>query len=1001
MHRSAASRTIWAVGVALAFCGVGASALAQPLAFARPFLLLAQKGEEAELRELLAQERRDADRARRQGDLRAARRILDEHLDDDPADAESRTLRALVRRQAGDWEGALQDAKAALEPPSAPGPELRAECVRNLADLLVELGKAGEAVRLLEAEAAVLDPQLDARDALSLGQARWAAGRRAEAREVLRKGAEGEEGSTWERLLARARCERRLGSLERATRTLVQAEQRPGERGESGQGEPEILSELAAVYFEADGEVDHPQAAGRSPKKLYEEALQRSPGQEAALLGMFELHRTNWKRQSRPAHEFLADLLAANPSSIGGLVYGARADLEDGDLLGARERLSKLDALAPARRDVRALGATLAWIEHRRDDARAALAQLATEDSTDAGPLVLLGETLNELYRFPEAVEFLREASERDPQDWRGWTQLGRALANTGDTRGGLAALEKAIQTAGGRADVWRDNTAMALRRMAARFTDLEVEGDLTFSWDPAAAEVLAAYQVPFYQEAREELAERYGFTPDPVHIQVFERFEDFSVRSTGFTGFPALGVCFGPVVTAVSPASQLRGGFSWARTSFHEFTHVVHLGLSHNRCPRWITEGLATWEEEQRNPAWTRNMRRDLVDALANGDLIPVRDLNRAFRGPRILFGYYQGGLLCELLIERDGFPAILKLLEAFDRGLDIDQALGQVYGQTPEELDRDFEAFVRQEVGALAIEPRWSPTSLARARLGLSADPPADAEDRKRWSETWCTIAWGRWQQGARVDAEQALRRAASAGELPPRARFLQGELKLASGDGEGARAEYEAGLAAGGRDFRARMALGQLALKAGDQEQAAEHFAAAEELFPGYAEKPLAAELLLAEVLGQLGRNDEQQRARERWLAWNSDEYPLRIELARWHAAAGRPAEAERWFREANEIDPFRRALHAEWGAVLEALGRPQEALREYEVALLVPADLELDKEAGPPDGAERARLLTAQARVLVALGRGSEAREVAVRALDLDPTSEEARAIAGSP
>jgi len=1000
MNRRAADWTIGSLALLWACGGLTGVASAQgehPSSHAQG----GSKDEEAELRALLSQERRDADRARRHGDLRAARNLLDQHVSDDPADAESRTLRSLVRSQAGDWAGALDDAQAALAAPSASDPGVRGQCVRNLADLLVELGRAKEAMTLIEAEAASLDLASDARSALTVGLARWAAGRRSEAREALRQGAEGETGRTWERLLARARCERKLGSLERAARSLVQAEEKPGERGETGQGEPEILSELAGVYFEADGEVDHPQAAGRSPSKLYEEALQHSPGQEAALLGLFELHRTNWKLQSRPAYEFLEELLGANPSSIGGLLCGARADLEDGQLVSARDRLAKLDQLAPERRDVRALGATLAWIEHRRDDARAVLAQLAAEDPDDAGPEVLLGETLNELYRFPESVEFLQTATQRDPQDYRAWTQLGRALANTGDTRGGLAALEKAIDTAGGRADVWRSNTALALKRMVARFKNLPVEGDLTFSWDPVGSEVLAAYQVPFYQHAREELAARYGFTPEPVSIQVFERFEDFSVRSTGFTGFPALGVCFGPVVTAVSPASQLRGNFSWARTSFHEFTHVIHLGLSHNRCPRWITEGLATWEEEQQNPAWTRNMRRDLVDALANGELIPVRELNRAFRGPRILFGYYQGGLLCKLLIGRDGFPPILRLLEAFDRGFDLDQALSQVYGQTPEELDREFEAFVRREVAGIAIEPRWSPSSLARARLGLSAQPPDDPQERSRWSETWCTVAWGRWQTGARVDAEQALRHAAVAGDLPPRARFLQGEMNLASGDESGARAEYEAGVAAGGRDFRARMALGQLALKAGDLELAAKHLAAAEELFPGYPEKPLAAELLLGEVLGRLGRTDEQYRARERWLAWNSDDYPLRIELARWHARADRPAEAERWFREANEIDPFRRALHAEWGAVLEALQRPADALREYEVALLVPAELELDRDAGPPTEVERARLLTAQARALVALGRADEARERASHAVELDPQNEEARALSGAP
>jgi tetratricopeptide (TPR) repeat protein len=547
-----------------------------------------------------------------------------------------------------------------------------------------------------------------------------------------------------------------------------------------------------------------------------------------------------------------------------------------------------------------------------------------------------------------------------------------------------------------GRKDVWRSNTHLVLKRMRDQYVTAEAAGDLSFTWTPVPAPVLAAYQIPFYQAAREELAARYGYTPGPVNVQVFERFQDFSVRSTGFEGFPALGVCFGPVVTSVSPVSELRGKFSWARTSFHEFTHVVHLGLSHNRCPRWITEGLATWEEEQANPAWTRNMRRDLVDAAANGELIPVRELNRAFRGPRILFGYYQGGLLCKLLIDEHGFAPMIRLLEAFDRGLDLDAALAEVFHVTPEEVDARFAAFVARELAGIAIEPQWGPAALARARLGLAETPPEDAAQRADWAARWTTIGWGRWQSGKVVDSEQALRRLAQAGELPPRAHFLSGEMALSRGDRDGARVAYEAGLAAGGRDFRVSMALGRMALDADALESAEEHFLAAERDFPGYPEKPLAAELFLSEVYGRSKRSDEMYRARERWLAWNSDEYVLRIEVARWHMRAERPEPAERWLREANEIDPMRRALHVEWGNALRSLGRFEEALREYRVALLVPPELDLDK-GGPPTDDERARLLGLQALMLVQLGRQEEARARAQEALALDPDCAEAKSV----
>lgn len=946
-----------------------------------------------ELAEALAQERTEALRALRRGDVRSGLRLVDEHLSDDPTDAASRHLRAQLRARASNWSGALEDAARAFEDARGADPRLRADCARTWAGCLIELGRAAEALAVLDGAGALADPAEDPRNAWVRARALAESGAREQRREVLRLGQDSAQATTWERALDAARCARELGFLSRAARMVTEAEGLPGEFGEDGRGQPDILSELASIYFEADGEVAHPEAASRSPADLYRAVLEASPGHEQACLGMHELHQVNWTRRLRDASDFLDDLFAVAPDSLAGRVRVARVALGDGNLPAARDQIARLCDLAPQRRDVRALEASLAWIEHRRDEARAILAELAEADPGDSAPWVGLGRTLNDLYRFGEALEFLREASERDGRDRQAWTQLGRSLANTGATAEGLAALRRATEVAEGRHDVWRHNTLLVLERMEERFVTQAVPGDLSFSWIPDGAAVLAAYQVPFYQAAREELAERYAFTPGAVQIEIFDRFQDFSVRSTGFEGFPALGVCFGPVVTAVSPLSELRGKFSWARTGFHEFTHVVHLGLSHNRCPRWITEGLATWEEEQRNPAWTRNMRRELLDARANGELIAVRDLNAAFRGPRILFGYYQGGLLCRMLIDEHGFPPMIRLLSAFDRGLDIDQAFGEVYGATPEEIDARFLEFVDGELAQLALEPRWGPAAVARRRLGLADKPPADDAERAAWRDAWCTVAWGRWQTGRVVDSEQALRALAALGELPPRAHFLRGEMALSRNDRSAARESYEAGIAAGGADFRASMALGRMAFEDEDWSRAEKHLLAAEAQFPGFPEKILAAELLLAEVYGRTEREAERMAARERWLSWNSDEYPMRVASARWHAERGRHADAVRWFDEANQIDPMSRALHEGWGSSLFELGRFEEALREFEVALLVPAEFEA--EGGAPSDEQRARLLGWRARALAALDRAEEARAAAAQALALDEDCAEAK------
>ena len=819
----------------------------------------ALQGDE-ELERELAAERLEADRLRRRGETAKALRSLGQLLSEDAKDAHSRLLRARVRADETDWDLAreewvrgLSDAAAVA---GADALAWRAAGVRELAQLELTLGLPAEARKVLQSHAALLSPELEPRDAWILARCAAALGEREAARALLEQGASNVLAATWEQLLAKARCERALGGLEASSRSLVEADRLAAA---ADRPEPDVLAELASVYLEADGEIEHPEAKGRAPGVLLRQALEINPRHEAASLGLFELNRFNWNRQSRSPNEILGELLRTRPNSVEGLLIGASSDLDDGQLPAARDKLARLKQLAPDRRELRTLEAALAWIEHREQDARSMLDLLQAQDPGDSRPEREVGRTLCELYRFSEGLSFLERAVKIAPSDYEAWTQLGRAQANTGNEVAAIASLAKANEFAAGRQNAWRFNTAKVLERIHSTFVPLR-RAELSFAWAPDAAAVLETYLVPFYADAREALAERYGFTPGPVQIEVFERHRDFSVRSTGFEGFPALGVCFGPVVTAVSPVSELRGTFSWARTSFHEFTHVIHLGLSHNRCPRWITEGLATWEEVNRRPSWTRNMRRELLDARASGEVIGVRDLNRAFRGPRILFAYYQSGLWCQMMIERYGFPKLVHLLEAFDRGLDLDQALGEVFNATPEELDERFAQFVDLQLAPLHIEPRWSPTRLARLQLELEPKPPENAAARERWVDATVSLAVGRWQNGSRVDAEQMLRRLDGAGAKSPRALFLRGEIALATLDKAQAKALWREGLDLGGEDFRVRFALARMAQDEGDFKAAEMHYLAAEKAFPGYDEGPLSAELALAALYKKTDRPDD---------------------------------------------------------------------------------------------------------------------------------------------
>jgi hypothetical protein len=155
----------------------------------------------------------------------------------------------------------------------------------------------------------VLDPAADARDAWCSRALRGRAATAPRAATLYEQGLATSDEQPWDRLLARARCERALGRLERASQTLALAD----DNARKGEGsEPDVLAELGSLYFESEHEVEA--GSKRSAADLFREAIQIAPGHEQALLGLFDLHRVNYNRQSRPAADVLKSS-STRPSS--------------------------------------------------------------------------------------------------------------------------------------------------------------------------------------------------------------------------------------------------------------------------------------------------------------------------------------------------------------------------------------------------------------------------------------------------------------------------------------------------------------------------------------------------------------------------------------------------------------------------------------------------------------------------------------------------------------
>jgi tetratricopeptide (TPR) repeat protein len=236
---------------------------------------------------------------------------------------------------------------------------------------------------------------------------------------------------------------------------------------------------------------------------------------------------------------------------------------------------------------------------------------------------------------------------------------------------------------------------------------------------------------VELLKRARKTLREKYDVKLDgPIVIEIFPKQKDFAVRTFGMPGASGfLGVCFGRVITANSPASQGERPANWEAVLWHEFCHVVTLHKTRNKMPRWLSEGISVYEERQADSAWGQSMDPQYRELILTGKLTPVSQLSSAFLAPKsplhLQFAYFESSLVVEYLIQRFGMDSLRSLLNDLGEGMDINQAL-IVHTEPLNRLDADFAKFARERADALAPTATWDEPNLP---------PDANSETLAAW--------------------------------------------------------------------------------------------------------------------------------------------------------------------------------------------------------------------------------------------------------------------------
>lgn len=755
-----------------------------------------------------------------------------------------------------------------------------------------------------------------------------------------------------------------------------------------GEPPPAALVELGDLYL---ADFQHNDA-----KRWYEKALAKNPHYAPALFGSAK--RLAFIYQEVEAAKICEDqVLRENPTYLPALLFLAQQALGDGDLAKAQPLIDRALAASPKDAEALATKAALAFLKDDvagfESDAKAILAR----DKFASAAYAVLGRALEEQRRFAEAYAFAKRAIAVDPIDWNAQFLAGRNALNVGEDEQAREFLE-AAEKGDAFENVYRHNFLQLFKSTR----DFSVHKDAAY-----VVRIPPDEDEPFYRLLRRgldrsiaDLEKHWSFVAEkPLFAAVFDKQEDFATRTIGLPGFPALGACFGRVLTLDSPRALPPGNFAWWIVQHHELAHVITLQLSKGRVPRWLTEGLSVYEERRAGPVWHREMERDLIDAIWSDDVLTLKDANNAFRGPRVLYAYYQGGLMSEL-IERDfGFPALREMVRLFGDGLTTPEVVRKALKIEPEEFDRRFLVYAKDLVKDIHVLRRPTRAKIEKLKKALRKTP----DDL----EGWILLAEG---EVARSDETSALSALAGAVKIAPqdgRVAAVRALVAWNEGRPDQAVQHAEEAVAKGGDLYELRMGLAEHYAKPGrDVEKAKEHYRAAIKLFP-LQDGPRDPRLLLAKILLAEGEKniDEVRRLVREHVDIDENDIGDRKQLAKMYGEHDLGEDELLMLEQLRDLAPLPNKgwsrqdaldVHHRLAEIYTTQKRYDDAELAFACAVGVARMPVEPTDKNPPlTGSDMADLLAGHAESLMLLGRADDARAKVAEALRNDPENEAAK------
>ncbi len=618
-------------------------------------------------------------------------------------------------------------------------------------------------------------------------------------------------------------------------------------------------------------------------------------GDRAAMLGELEI------------------ALRINPRHVPSLLLSAEHLIAAEDYREAESRLGDARAVNPSSPEAWAFQAAIAHLRNQPEGERISRTEALKFWKTNPKVDHLIGKTLSQKYRFAEGAAYQRQALAFDPDYLPAKSQLAVDLLRLGEDQEGWRLVTEVNARDGYNVEAFN---LVTLSDTLSKYTSLRNE-DFIIRMTSHEAAVYGPRVLALLTRAKERLVPKYGVElARPTIVEIFADQRDFAVRTFGVPDVPGyLGVCFGRVVTANSPAANGGQPVNWEAVLWHEFCHVITLQMTKNKMPRWLSEGISVYEERQASAVWGERMNPRYRDMILGGQLTPVSRLSSAFLAPRsplhLQFAYFQSSLVVEFIVERFGFGRLREILTDLAAGEDINAAIA-ARTTAMANIEREFALYAKERAEGLGRGLDWTKPPEATV-----ADPVAFARWAGENTNNYWAILWNARDRAARQDWSGVTTLLRPVIEKYPEqsgsdsAYRLLAEAAKAQGDAAGERAMLEALAEVDGTAVDAYLRLMELGEGSGDWAAVARN-----------AERFLAVNPLVAPPYRRLGQASAELGA----LAVAIDAYRVLLELnpndpadvhfhlARWLHRSGDDEGARRHALRALEDAPrFREALN----------------------------------------------------------------------------------------